>query len=505
MDDDEVVAVFPNGFRILVVDNDLSFLETAKVMLSSCHYKVTTCNNPITALSILQEREGEFDALLSDIHMTLMSGFDLLKIVEGEMGIPVIFVSVNTKKDIMIKGILEGACYFLKKPLNINDIANLWRVVAWRKFSTENIGKEQIRDDGKGKALATESSPTTVNDQGGSNDFSKDNINKGKNIDNIDRNSKGNKKNKSKKHGDGSSSETRKRMIWTPDLEEKFENAVNQLGIETQSKLADEALPELVIQLLPYKYRIRVTREQRERMNIYMNPHNYPINHAFPIAQLPNQLITFPNPSPNPPMLSPQVAPQYVLSPYNYPMPNIIDGQPISSNINPNQFLENQLNIPNTSWNGMVPATNNLLPTRDQMNYYNFDAFPTTSVGETNTSNYNNQFEVANTATNNDDNFYYSNTMQYTEKENSMLASEFTAPMYSEPHPSLDISMTNYMIDDASTFEFLMGLNQSENTANPVQQQSGFGEVGSSSNIKGDELDKFLDDVLIRDDNDYIW
>lgn len=39
MDDDEVVAVFPNGFRILVVDNDLSFLETAKVMLSSCHYK----------------------------------------------------------------------------------------------------------------------------------------------------------------------------------------------------------------------------------------------------------------------------------------------------------------------------------------------------------------------------------------------------------------------------------------------------------------------------------
>lgn len=240
-------------------------------------------------------------------------------------------------------------------------------------------------------------------------------------------------------------------------------------------------------------------------MNICMNPHNNPINHALPIAQFPNQPIYFPNPSPNPPMLAPQVAPQYVLSPYNYPMPNIIDGQPFSSNINPNQFFENQLNIPNTSWNGMVPATNNLLPTRDQMNYYNFDAFPTTAVGETNTSNYNNEFEVANTATNNDDNFYYSNTMQYTGKENSMLASEFTAPMYSEPHPSLDISMTNYMIDDASTFEFFTGLNQSENTANHVQQQSGFGEVGSSSNIKEDELDKFLDDVLIRDDNDYIW
>lgn len=141
-------------------------------------------------------------------------------------------VSVNTKKDIMIKGILEGACYFLKKPLDINDIANLWRVVAWRKFSTEKIRKEQIRDDGKGKALAIGSrSPTAANDQGGSNDFSKDNVNKGKNIDSIDRNSKGNKKNKSKKHGDGSSSEARKRMIWTPDLEEKFENAVNQLGI----------------------------------------------------------------------------------------------------------------------------------------------------------------------------------------------------------------------------------------------------------------------------------
>lgn len=51
---------------------------------------VTTCSCAVTALSMLRERKGWFDLVLSDVYMPDMDGFKLLEHIGLEMDLPVI-------------------------------------------------------------------------------------------------------------------------------------------------------------------------------------------------------------------------------------------------------------------------------------------------------------------------------------------------------------------------------------------------------------------------------
>ena len=51
---------------------------------------VTTCSRATNALSILREKKGSFDVVISDVHMPDMDGFKLLEHVGLEMDLPVI-------------------------------------------------------------------------------------------------------------------------------------------------------------------------------------------------------------------------------------------------------------------------------------------------------------------------------------------------------------------------------------------------------------------------------
>lgn len=59
--------------------------------LSVCFtFSVTTCEHPATALSILRERRGCYDVVLTDVYMPDINGFELLEIVGLEMDLPVV-------------------------------------------------------------------------------------------------------------------------------------------------------------------------------------------------------------------------------------------------------------------------------------------------------------------------------------------------------------------------------------------------------------------------------
>jgi CheY-like chemotaxis protein len=63
--------------RILLVDDEVDFLDVVGEFLEDEGYEVTTAGNGLDALATLETET--FDLLLSDINMPGMKGFELLK------------------------------------------------------------------------------------------------------------------------------------------------------------------------------------------------------------------------------------------------------------------------------------------------------------------------------------------------------------------------------------------------------------------------------------------
>ncbi|PKI77063.1 hypothetical protein CRG98_002566 [Punica granatum] len=81
---------FPAGLRVLVVDDDPTWLKILEKMLKKCSYEVTTCGLARDALNLLRERKDGYDIVISDVNMPDMDGFKLLEHVGLEMDLPVI-------------------------------------------------------------------------------------------------------------------------------------------------------------------------------------------------------------------------------------------------------------------------------------------------------------------------------------------------------------------------------------------------------------------------------
>ncbi|KAL0327327.1 UNVERIFIED_CONTAM: Two-component response regulator ORR26 [Sesamum angustifolium] len=127
---------FPAGLRVLVVDDDPTWLKILEKMLKKCNYEVTTCNLAREALDLLRERKDGFDIVISDVNMPDMDGFKLLEHVGLEMDLPVISEFCcpldvrgwgNTSR--VMKGVQHGACDYLLKPIRMKELRNIWQHV----------------------------------------------------------------------------------------------------------------------------------------------------------------------------------------------------------------------------------------------------------------------------------------------------------------------------------------------------------------------------------------
>ncbi|XP_009346208.2 two-component response regulator ARR1 [Pyrus x bretschneideri] len=130
---DVVTDQFPAGLRVLVVDDDPTCLMILERMLRTCLYEVTKCNRAEIALSLLRENQNGFDIVISDVHMPDMDGFKLLEHVGLEMDLPVIMMSADDGKSVVMKGVTHGACDYLIKPVRIEALKNIWQHVLRKK------------------------------------------------------------------------------------------------------------------------------------------------------------------------------------------------------------------------------------------------------------------------------------------------------------------------------------------------------------------------------------
>jgi CheY-like chemotaxis protein len=121
----EFDSVSLEGARILMVDDDADTREMMKTMLEQFGADVVTAASAGEALSKFQP--GRYDAMLADIGMPEMDGYELIARVRAlgpEKGgdVPAIAVTAYAGKEDRLRALTSGFQYHMSKPVEPGEL-----------------------------------------------------------------------------------------------------------------------------------------------------------------------------------------------------------------------------------------------------------------------------------------------------------------------------------------------------------------------------------------------
>src|SRR5574338_564768 len=106
---------------ILVVDDDEKNREMLAEALSQVGFEVDIACGGAEALS--KANEVTYDAVLSDIRMTPLSGLDLLNSFRKTMPeMPIVLLTAFGSVDTAIQAMKQGAYNYITKPVNLDEL-----------------------------------------------------------------------------------------------------------------------------------------------------------------------------------------------------------------------------------------------------------------------------------------------------------------------------------------------------------------------------------------------
>jgi len=118
--------------HILVVDDDTLLRRSLSLQLEQAGYRTSTAANAESALAFA--RRDAPDLVLLDIGLPGMDGLEAIRHIQGEMDVPVIFVTARRRELDEILGLELGADGYITKPFNPDVL--LARVKAVLRRST---------------------------------------------------------------------------------------------------------------------------------------------------------------------------------------------------------------------------------------------------------------------------------------------------------------------------------------------------------------------------------
>ncbi|CAL5411517.1 unnamed protein product [Camellia sinensis] len=228
----KVDANFPEGLRVLVVDDNVVCLKVVAALLNKCRYKgVTVTTKATEALKMLRKNKESYDIVITDVIMLDMNGFELLEIIGLEMDMPVIMMSANYDQELVMKGVTHGARDYLIKPVQLEEVKNIWQhVVRKNLFNTMKFGTMQAGTNQNPPIPSSKRQREKSNEE---EEEQEEQEQDDKTNTHTNEESSAQKKKKKKK----------KRVIWTAVLHNKFVNAVQLLGVE-------KAVPKKILQIM---------------------------------------------------------------------------------------------------------------------------------------------------------------------------------------------------------------------------------------------------------------
>lgn len=134
-----------NEHTVLVVDDEFEMRELHKIFLMHGGFNVLEAENGLQALEILDQENVQVDAILSDILMPEMNGYEFCREVkehESTKDTPFIFISSLNTLEKKTKGYSYGADDYIIKPLEAKELSFKIKNLIRRRESNKELNKQ---------------------------------------------------------------------------------------------------------------------------------------------------------------------------------------------------------------------------------------------------------------------------------------------------------------------------------------------------------------------------
>ncbi|MCL7050703.1 hypothetical protein MKW94_019128 [Papaver nudicaule] len=148
---------YPDGLKVLVVDENVEFLDQLKTMLQECNYIGIMCSSASEALSMLGDKSRKFDIIVMAILDNDKEGFKQIQQFAREADLPIRYLlpkdtSALDAETIDLLG--ENFCK-LSKPICLRSVQCLWFPVAKKREDyIRKLVKAGLIDFWEGSAIS---------------------------------------------------------------------------------------------------------------------------------------------------------------------------------------------------------------------------------------------------------------------------------------------------------------------------------------------------------------
>ena len=106
--------------RVLVVDDEHSLRRLLRLYLENEGYTVLEADNGLDGLSLL--RRGGIDLALIDVMLPGLDGFELVRRIRSESGVPIILLTARGEETHRVAGLEIGADDYVVKPFSPPEV-----------------------------------------------------------------------------------------------------------------------------------------------------------------------------------------------------------------------------------------------------------------------------------------------------------------------------------------------------------------------------------------------
>jgi DNA-binding response OmpR family regulator len=139
-----VEEIFRNK-KILVVDDEERMARFIRLNLEHDGFQVVEAYKGMQAVQVLRDQMP--DAVLLDVMLPDIDGFEVLQLIREVSSVPVIMLTAKGEEDDRVKGLELGADDYVTKPFSPRELVSRVRAVLRRTETTGLGGKEVIEVD----------------------------------------------------------------------------------------------------------------------------------------------------------------------------------------------------------------------------------------------------------------------------------------------------------------------------------------------------------------------